>query len=93
MRHLLVSSGDAGLVDVLRAGVSSATVVLSVRGVDETLERLARSARVDAVVTDDPGVLDAIRSEIPGSLVVVLVPSGGEIAEALSRLRDELPGF
>ena len=92
MRHLLVSSGDAGLVDVLRAGVSSATVVLSARGVDETLERLARSARVDAVVTDDPDVLHAIRSEIPGSVPVVLVPAGAEPAEALSLLRDALPG-
>ena len=92
MRHLLVSSGNAGLVDALRACASLGTVVLSARGVDDTLERLARSARVDVVVTDDPDVVAAIRSEIPGSLPVALVPAGAVPAEALSLVRDLLPG-
>jgi hypothetical protein len=74
MRHLLVSSRDDAFAEGLRRLLPEDTVLFSARGVDETLERLARSSRVDAVLTDDPGVLAAIREEVPGSLPVVLAP-------------------
>lgn len=83
MRHLLVSSEREALVEGLRRLLSPSSVLLSTRGVDATLERLARSSRVDAVVTDDPGVLAAIREELPGSLPVVLVPPGAPAHEVL----------
>lgn len=90
MRHLLVSSRDDALADGLRALLPADTVLLSARGVPDTLERLARSSRVDAVVTDAPEVLSAIREEIPGSLPVVLVAGRTEPPEALRLLDDAL---
>ncbi len=90
MRHLLVSSERARLADGLRTLLPPSTVLLSARGVDDTLERLARSARVDAVVTDDAGVLAAIREEVPGSLPVVLLEGDVPAAEALRRLEEAL---
>lgn len=81
MRHLLVSSEDEGLVDRLRALLPPGAVLFSARGVDDTLERLARSSRVDAVVTDDPEVESAIRDEVPGTLPVVLLPAGAKAAD------------
>lgn len=86
MRHLLVSSSDGRLSDALRPFLPADTVVLSARGVDDTLERLARSSRVDAVVTDDPEVVAAIRAEVPGSLPVLLVPAGASPRTALRLL-------
>ena len=88
MRHVLVSSEDSGLVEGLRGLLPPATVLLSAAGVDDTLERLSRSARVDAVLTDDPEVLAAIREEVPGNLPVVLVDRAASPAEA-ARLLDE----
>lgn len=90
MRHLLVSSGRARLADGLRALLPPSTVLLSARGVDDTLERLARSARVDAVVTDDAAIRAAIREEVPGSLPVVLVEGDAPAAETLRRLEEAL---
>ena len=81
MRHLLVSSEDERLVERLRQLLPSGTVLFSARGVDDTLDRLARSARVDGVVTDDPEVVAAIRDEVPGTLPVVLVPAGAKAAD------------
>ncbi len=81
MRHLLVSSEDEALVERLRAALPSDSVLFSARGVDDTLERLARSSRVDVVVTDDPEIVAAIRDELPGTLPVVLVPAGAEPAD------------
>lgn len=81
MRHLLVSSEDEALVERLRATLPPDSVLFSARGVDDTLERLARSARVDIVVTDDPSVVAAIREEVPGTLPVVLVPAGAKPAD------------
>jgi hypothetical protein len=72
MRHVLVSSGKTEWGEDLRAAAPADAVVLSVSGIDETLEKIARSARVDYVVTDDPAVAEAIREEIPGSLPVLL---------------------
>lgn len=91
MRHVLVSSVDAGLADGLRAVVPADTVLLSARGADDTLERLARSFRVDAVVTDDPEVAAAIREEVPGSVPIALVPPGASRQEALRLLEEALP--
>lgn len=91
MRHLLVSSSDEGLAGRLREVVPPGTVLFSARGVDDTLERLGRSSRVDAVVTDDPKVVAAIRDELPGSLPVVLVPAGAptaKVARALAALGE-----
>lgn len=91
MRHVLVSSEDDGLSDRLRPLLPADAVVLSARGVDDTLEQLARSFRVDAVLTDDPDVLAAIREEIPGNAPVVLVPEGATPLEALRLLEEALP--
>ncbi len=90
MRHILVSSGSDRLADELRALLSPSSVLLTARGIDDTLERLARSARVDAVVTDDAAVLAAIREEVPGCLPVVLVPQDVAAPEALRRVEEAL---
>ena len=92
MRHLLVSSEDEGLVERLRTALPPDSVLFSARGVDDTLERLARSARVDAVVTDDPEIVAAIRDEVPGTLPVVLLPAGAtpaDIARAAATVLGE----
>jgi hypothetical protein len=91
VRHLLVSSSDGRLSDALRPFLPADTVVLSARGVDDTLERLARSSRVDAVVTDDPEVVEAIRAEIPGTLPVLLVPAESGARAVLRLLTDLSP--
>jgi len=91
VRHLLVSSDDEMLVELLRAALPSDSVLFSARGVDDTLERLARSSRVDIVVTDDPEIVAAIRDEVPGTLPVVLVPAGAkpaEVARAVAALAE-----
>jgi len=90
VRHLLVSSADDGLAESLRALLPPGSVLLSARGVEETLERLARSARVDAVVTDDAAVLAAIREEVPGCVPVVLLPEDVSASEALRRVEEAL---
>jgi hypothetical protein len=82
VRHLLVSSEDGTLVERLRTVLPPDTVLFSARGVDDTLERLARSSRVDIVVTDDPEIVAAICDEVPGTLPVVLVPAGSKAADA-----------
>lgn len=86
MRHLLVSSADDGLVEGLRGLLPPGTVLLSTRGVDETLEMLARSSRVDVVVTDDAAIEAAIREEVPGRLPVVLLGPASDAEEALRAL-------
>ena len=91
MRHLLVSSEDEAFVERLRAVLPPGSVLFSARGVDDTLERLARSARVDAVITDDPEIVAAIRDEVPGTLPVVLVPAGSkpaDVARAVAALGE-----
>lgn len=70
MIHVLVSSERPGLADALRAAAPESTTFVSESGVDATLERLSRSARIDGVVTDSPEIAEAIRDEIPGSLPV-----------------------
>ncbi|MBK9090857.1 MAG: hypothetical protein IPL90_18175 [Holophagales bacterium] len=91
MRHLLVSSEDDALVERLRAVLPPDSVLFSARGVDDTLERLARSSRVDVVVTDDPEIVAAVRDELPGTLPVVLLPAGAnpaDVARAVAALDD-----
>jgi hypothetical protein len=90
MRHLLVSSRDEAFAEGVRRLLPDDAVLFSASGVDDTLERLARSSRVDAVLTDDPEVLAAIREEIPGSLPVVLVAAGTAPRAALRFLDDAL---
>ena len=86
MLHLLVSSADAELVEGLRALLPPGAALVSAHGVDETLDLLGRSARVDAVVTDDPEVESAIREEVPGTLPVVVVERGASPDEAWGAL-------
>lgn len=91
MRHLLVSSENDALVELLRAALPSDSVLFSARGVDDTLERLARSSRVDVVVTDDPEIVAAVRDDLPGTLPVVLLPAGAnpaDVARAVAALDD-----
>ena len=84
MRHVLVSTSKRhSLADELREASDGRTTFLSVRGVDATLERIARSARLDAIVTDDPAVVAAIRDEIPGNLPVVLALPSDSPADLL----------
>ena len=88
MRHVLVSSVGNRLATGLRDLLPPGTVLLSARGVDGTLETLARSARVDVVVTDDPEVEAAIRAEVPGTLPVLLLPPGATPADAARVLAE-----
>ncbi len=90
VQHLLVSSRRDRLADDLRALLPPSSVLLTARGIDATLERLGRSARVDAVVTDDAAVLSAIREEVPGGLPVVLVDGDTSASEVLRRVEEAL---
>lgn len=90
MRHILVStSARHDLADELRASSSPSTTFVSARGVEETLERLGRSYRVDAVVTDDPLVLTEIFHDVPGGLPVYLAREDEPVDEILKGL-DEM---
>ncbi len=83
MTHVLVATlARHALADELRAAAPPSMTFLAERGLEATLERLARSARIDAVVTDDPDVLMEIYHEIPGALPVYLVRAD-ESAEAI----------
>jgi hypothetical protein len=86
VRHVLVSSSTPDLADELREIAPPSTTFVNETGVDPTLERLARSARIDAVVTDDPEIVAAIRTEIPGVLPILLVNEGEEPMGVFQRL-------
>lgn len=86
MIHVLVSSESPNLADALRAEAPASTTFLSESGVDATLERLSRSARIDAVVTDSEEVAEAIRDEIPGSLPVHVAREGEPAKETWAAL-------
>lgn len=86
MRHVLVSSEGPDLEEALRAVAAPTTTFLLASGVDDTLERLARSARIDVVVTDDPEIEAAIRAEIPGSLPIYVAAAGESPESILSGL-------
>ncbi|MEO6325103.1 MAG: hypothetical protein ABIT01_05090 [Thermoanaerobaculia bacterium] len=80
MRHILVSSRRPGLVSELRELSGDGATFLVEHGVDETLERLGRSARIDAVITDDIEIETAIRDEIPGMIPIYRALSDEEAA-------------
>jgi hypothetical protein len=86
MRHILVACADPSLVDALREAADASTTFLPEEGVEEALERLGRSSRIDAVVTEDPALVDAIRAEIPGEIPVHLRARGEAVAETLAAL-------
>ena len=91
MRHVLVSFREDAAVDALRAAADPSTTFLDEPDLDEALERLSRSSRIDAVLTDDPELLAAIRAEIPGA-IPVHVTAPGESAEESLRALERLLG-
>jgi hypothetical protein len=87
MRHVLIATvGRHDLLDSLRAIAPASTTFLAERGLEAILERLGRSARLDAVVTDDPEVLMAIYHEIPGAIPVYLARPDEDAASVLAGL-------
>ena len=89
MRHVLACFRDESFVDALRADADASTTFLVERDPEEALERVGRSARIDAVLTDDASLVAAIREEIPGALPVRLVtPAEGarDVLLALERM-------
>ncbi len=86
MRHVLFASADEELLEALRRAAPPSTTFLPEHGLDEVLERIGRSARIDAVVTDDAALAEAIRAEIPGSLPVHVVMPGETAAQTLRAL-------
>ena len=86
MRHILVACADPSLVDALRDAADASTTFLPEDGLEEALERLGRSSRIDAVVTEDPALLAAIREEIPGEIPVHLRAREEPVAETLASL-------
>ncbi len=73
MLHVLVATADRhDLLDELRAIAPATTTLVGARGTEAMLERLGRSARIDAVVTDAPEILMEIYHEIPGAMPVYL---------------------
>jgi hypothetical protein len=90
MRHVLVATTERhGLLDELRALAPPSTTFLGERGLEPVLERLGRSARLDAVITDDPEMVTEIFHEIPGAIPVYLARPDEEAAAILVAL-DEL---
>ena len=87
MLHLLVATVERhDLLDDLRAIAPASTTLLGERGLEATLERLGRSARIDAVVTDAPEFLMEIYHEIPGALPVYLARPDENAAAVLAGL-------
>jgi hypothetical protein len=90
MRHVLVATSERhGLLEELRAVAPPSTTFLGEHGLENVLERLGRSARLDAVVTDDPEIVTEIFHEIPGAIPVYLARPDEEAAQVLAGL-DEL---
>ena len=91
MLHILVATVERhDLLDELRAIAPATTTLLGARGLEATLERLSRSARIDVVVTDDPEVLMEIYHEIPGALPVYLARPDEGAAAVLAGLDAQL---
>ncbi|MGZ6988755.1 MAG: hypothetical protein ACXVH0_07335, partial [Thermoanaerobaculia bacterium] len=78
--------GRHDLLEGLRAIAPASTTFLAERGLEAILERLGRSARLDAVVTDDPEVLMEIYHEIPGAIPVYLARPDEDAASVLAGL-------
>jgi hypothetical protein len=90
MRHVLVATSERhALLDELRALAPPSTTFLGEQGLESVLERLGRSARIDAVVTDDPEIVTEIFHEIPGAIPVYLARPD-EKAEAVLAGLDSL---
>ncbi len=90
MRHVLVATSERhGLLEELRALALPSTTFLGEQGLENVLERLGRSARLDAVVTDDPEMVTEIFHEIPGAIPVYLARPDEDAAHVLAGL-DEL---
>ena len=93
MLHVLVATVERhALLDELRAVAPPTATFLGERGLEPALERLGRSARVDAVVTDDPEVLMEIYHGIPGALPVYLARPDEDAAAVLKGLAEMLAG-
>ncbi|MCM3874834.1 MAG: hypothetical protein NEA02_00290 [Thermoanaerobaculia bacterium] len=87
MLHVLVATLERhDLLDDLRATAPATTTFLGARGLEATLERLSRSARIDVVVTDAPEVLMEVYHEIPGALPVYLARADEDAASVLKGL-------
>jgi hypothetical protein len=87
MRHVLIATiGRHDLLGGLRAIAPASTTFLAERGLEAILERLGRSARLDAVVTDDPEVLMEIYHEIPGGIPVYLARPDEDAVSILAGL-------
>jgi hypothetical protein len=86
VRHILVACSEPSLVDALREAADASTTFLPETSLDEALERLGRSSRIDAVVTEDAAVVAAIREEIPGEIPVHLRAPEETVAETLAAL-------
>ena len=87
MRHVLVATLERhALLDDLRSIAPATTTFLGERGLEAILERLGRSARMDAVVTDAPEVLMEIYHEIPGAIPVYLARDDEDVASVLAGL-------
>jgi hypothetical protein len=88
MRHVLVATTERhALLDEMRAIAPPTTTFLGEHGgLESVLERLGRSARIDAVVTDDPEVVTEIFHEIPGAIPVYLARPDEEASSVLAGL-------
>ena len=87
MLHVLVATLERhDLLDELRAVAPATTTFLGEHGLEACLERISRSARVDAVVTDAPEVLMEIYHEIPGAMPVYLARGDEDAASVLTGL-------
>ena len=87
MRHVLVATTERHeLLEALRALAPPSTTFLGEQGLERALERLGRSARIDAVVTDDPELVTEIFHEIPGGIPVYLARPDEKAAQVLEGL-------
>ncbi len=87
MRHVLVATTERhDLLDALRAVAPPSTTFLGEQGLENVLERLGRSARLDAVITDDPEMVTEIFHEIPGAIPVYLARPDEAPAQILEGL-------
>lgn len=85
--HVLLVTPRAELAPALRQVAGERAVFLTESDLEEALELIGRSARLDAVVADDPEVERAIRAEIPGSLPVYVAREGEAAAAIWDGLR------
>jgi hypothetical protein len=87
MLHVLVATLERhDLLGELRAAAPASTTFLGEQGLEAALERLSRSARIDAVVTDAPEILMEIYHEIPGAIPVYLARPDEGAASVLAGL-------